>query len=215
MRDDDLAFRTMVDFHLPAAGRNVGAIRLRGFAILGFLDADGALFDPGWRQAVVVNNAGMCCTMKTGAPRSAGSAGSSLPSAPGPPVDTPISTSGGPVRGILRSEIAARRRCRIESRQARLGDYRRAGWQRISRRRSNARTSGCRRARRWARFAAVVPPSGLVMKSNAPNSSARTVISPPRTVRELSMITPAFDPAARHRLQRLQYRSSPASRYRA
>ena len=66
----------------------------------------------------------------------------------------------------------------------------------MSRRRSKALTIGSRRARKRSRFAALLPPSGLVRKSKAPSSYARTVISPPFTVRALSMITPALMPAA-------------------
>ncbi len=72
---------------------------------------------------------------------------------------------------------------------------------RISRRRSKARIIGSSRARSRPRFVSALPPSGLVRKSKAPNSSARTVISPPRTVRELSMMTPDADPGGSHRLQ--------------
>ncbi len=42
-----------------------------------------------------VKSGGMCCTMRTGTSRFPGRAGSTFPSAAGPPVETPINTSSG------------------------------------------------------------------------------------------------------------------------
>src|ERR1017187_566665 len=151
-----------------------------------------------------VKSAGICCTMKTGAPKSPGSAGIKRANAAGPPVDTPISTSGDPVRDTLRpgrsgtatggeASTNGDAGCEAPANAGRV-DGRRS-IVRISRCRSKARIIGCSLSRRSARFWAEPPPSGLVRKSKAPSSNARTVISPPRTVRELRTITPALWPA--------------------
>jgi hypothetical protein len=113
----------------------------------------------------------------------------------GTAVDTPISTSGGPARRNSRAGRWSAAAGDGSSGKTSTGAHPEpcpCRMARISRRRSKARIIGSRTVRRWPRFASALPLSGLVRKSKSPNSRARTVISPPRTVRELSMMTPAF-----------------------
>src|ERR1700733_8192790 len=143
-----------------------------------------------------VNSAGICCTMKMGAPIFAGHAGSNSASAAGPPVETPMSTMGAPFRPGMRAAVATGTTGAsgpgagsLVARVLRID--------RISRCRANVWMIGRRLSRSCTRLSSCDLPSGLVMKSKAPASSARIVIWPPFTVRELSMTTEDFCPDAR------------------
>ena len=161
-----------------------------------------------------MNNAGMCCTMNIGAPIFSGQAGSSSASAAGPPVETPISTMGAPLRLGVRVAVASETRGPLGLKAPGLA-ARDLRIERISRCRASAWIIGRRLSRSCNRLSSCDLPSGLVMKSKAPASSARIVISPPFTVRELSMMTLGFLVPIRASPRAPQYRSSPAFRCRA